>query len=293
MGRPRHGRRRRVPVVAPSVLSLIRNPVETIAFIAALRSAFQRRSDVFVDLSAVTELTSDAVLVMISKFEDQRFVNGMRVGGSEPLADRPRQMLHQAGFFQTVRSVQFKEPPEHGRIRRKRNFIVEPEIAQELIEFATERMVGGAQDKPGVYLALLESMANTHEHAARETKAMESWWANVYAPPGNKRSFFTFVDNGVGIFRSVTVRRIRRSIGMTDNVGLLKDWFAGKITVPSRTGERTRGKGLRAIHREFQRRRLTNLVIIANDVYANVAENRYELLPNPFHGTFLYWELEA
>lgn len=38
---------------------------------------------------------------------------------------------------------------------------------------------------------------------------------------------------------------------------------------------------------------ISNLHVITNDVYANVADNKYLTLRNQFQGTFVYWEVDA
>lgn len=292
---PARRRIQRVDVAAPKVFSLIRNPEESTAFFARLAQVFQTKRDAYVVLADVEELTSDAVVVLLSKLIDDRFLNGMTFGGNEPKAEGPKKLLHQAGFFEFVRSNQLKEPPEDGRIRRKTSTIVESAEAARLIQFATMRTIGRAEDRRSAYLALVECMANTHEHSEQQDEGVNPWWANVYCPSKSRSSYFTVVDNGVGIFRSVTVRRVRRVmqklVGDSGNADLLRDWLEGRIELPSRTGLRNRGKGLRAIHDRFKQGKLANLIVISNDVYANLRDNNYQTLAVPFKGTMIYWEL--
>jgi hypothetical protein len=289
------GRRRPLVIRAPEAFSLIHNATETITFFAQLGEGFRRRNDVFVDLSRVDKLTSDAILILVSKLSDPEFVNGMNFSGNEPEAVGPKELLRQSGFFQFVRSARLNEPPAHGRIRRKSSYLVEPDVADDLVRFATEQLFGQPQDRRPIYLALIECMANTHEHAGGKTVASESWWTSVYCPPDKNRAFFTIADNGIGIFKSITVRQAQRKVrevfGGSGNPELLRDWLEGRIEMPSRTRQHNRGKGLRAIYNRFKLGGMSNLILIANDVYANLAEDRYERLPVSFRGTFFYWEL--
>ena len=62
--------------------------------------------------------------------------------------------------------------------------------------------------------------------------------------------------------------------------------------VPSTTGLSYRGKGLPSIYRAQERGHLKSLVIIANDVYANIAADDYHSLKENFPGTLIYWEIE-
>jgi hypothetical protein len=95
----------------------------------------------------------------------------------------------------------------------------------------------------------------------------------------------------VGIFRSVkigTIRKLYKMVGLRNDADILREILEG--TVESSTGQPYRGKGLPAIYGQSNRGSVKSLVIIANDVYGNVAKGEYRLIRNSFHGTLLYWE---
>jgi hypothetical protein len=142
-------------------------------------------------------------------------------------------------------------------------------------------------------------MANTKGHAAgrnspnsRSEKPPETWWATVYADAGRKKICFTFVDTGVGIFRSIRIRTVRKIydfFGGKDDTDILRDMLDGRV--PSSTTLSFRGKGLPYMNRLARTNRISSLVIVANDVYANVGSNTFTKLKDPFHGTLVYWEV--
>jgi hypothetical protein len=148
-------------------------------------------------------------------------------------------------------------------------------------------------------------MANTRNHAsgrnehkkwqAIKKRPPELWWATVYADTGRKKICFTFVDTGVGIFRSVrigTVRRIYEFVsGGSNDPEILRDMLLGRV--PSSTRLSFRGKGLPYINRLAMERRISSLVIVANDVYANVNSGVFEKLHAPFHGTLSFARLQS
>ena len=232
---PNRPGRGRVVINAPDVFSLIQNPSETTTFLTRIEQTFRKRRDVILELRNVSELTSDAVVVLLSRLIDKRFHHGMNFAGTEPKAERPHKLLTQSGFFTFVHSRKLKPPPEDGQIRRKTDLLVESEVADELVAFATERMIGRVEHRRAAQMSLVECMANTHEHSARAPGG-NYWWATVYCPRNSKKSCFTIIDNGVGIFQSVTVRKYRRWLGVSDNVTLFRDWIEGRIDLPSRTG---------------------------------------------------------
>ena len=144
------------------------------------------------------------------------------------------------------------------------------------------------------YRVLIESMLNTHNHAAKPEANLETWWATVYADKARKRVCFTFVDTGVGIFKSVrlgTLRTLYRAFGVKTDADILRDMLHGKVESSTRIPYR--GKGLPAIYNLSQLGRIKSLVIIANEVYANVSAGEYRMLPVAFRGTLLYWETEV
>jgi hypothetical protein len=57
------------------------------------------------------------------------------------------------------------------------------------------------------------------------------------------------------------------------------------------TGKEYRGKGLPGIAEVARRNGVSNLFIITNDVYADVTEGIYHVMPEPFDGTLVYWEI--
>jgi hypothetical protein len=100
------------------------------------------------------------------------------------------------------------------------------------------------------------------------------------------------VDTGVGIFRSVrlgTVRKIYNLFGGRNDSDILRDMLQGKV--PSSTKLAFRGKGLPYMNRLALQQRISSLVIVANNVYANVSSGDFKLLQVHFHGTLVYWEI--
>jgi len=85
------------------------------------------------------------------------------------------------------------------------------------------------------------------------------------------------------------VRATARILGFKSNADILKEILLGNVR--SRTRLSYRGKGIPGIFKAFKRGQLRNLIIVTNDVYANVGEERFETLNIGFEGTFFYWEI--
>lgn len=280
-------RRSFVTVTAPVLFSLIKNPDGVIAFLRDTQF-WGARSHVAFDLSGVTTMTADAVAALTAAI---RAMPKTVVRGNLPSDPAAADMLMQSGFFDYVRSIKPLPTCTRGKIAQEQSKKVEPRVARDLIHRGTEAIHGVAKPHFSTYRVLIESMSNTHNHAAKRYAGSKTWWATVYADHSSGRACYTFLDIGVGIFRSMKVspfRRLYRKFGTRNNVALLKDILDGKVE--SRTGKNYRGKGLPAIYRLLKEGKIHSLVIITNDVYANVSTGDFRVLPTEFAGTLLYWE---
>lgn len=280
-------------IKTPKHFSFINNAQEMIDFLTLLRRTAKEGKNLNIDMSEIESLTSDAITVYLSKIRDDRFLSHMQLRGNEPKDPGLRERWRQSGFYKHVYSTQRIRPDNMGRIQKRKSDKVEPETAKELIFFATNVLYGAPRKLFGVYRTLIECMNNTRNHASKD-KDFESWWATVYCDEGAKKACFSFVDNGIGIFRSVRIRGFLRNLASLvykTHADFMRDILRGQVG--SRTGLPYRGKGLPSIYEVLQRGDIDNLIIITNDVYADVAQDRFETLARPFRGTFLYWEIKS
>jgi hypothetical protein len=285
--------RRFQTVSAPSVFSIVKDPDAAMRFFLNLE-LFASRYNLVLDLSKVQTITTDAIAALIATV--RRLDVFFR--GNLPANPDAQRMLLESGFFDYVSSTQQLPKMKRGSIEQQRSKMVEPLVAKELVHFGTEGIFGASHKCTAAYSTLIECMANTRNHASGNTKRSEkrkppeTWWATVYADAGRKKVCFTFVDTGVGIFRSVRlgmVRKLYNFLGGKQDTDILRDMLQGKV--PSSTRFSYRGKGLPFINRLANQKRISSLVIVANDVYANVSSGTFEMLPVQFHGTLVYWEI--
>lgn len=217
--------------------------------------------------------------------------------------------MKKCGFYEYVEGAEFHVSDRTGSIRFRRCYKVESPTARELRDFAAKRLFGHLLDeiwfKPklgAIQRTLIECMSNTFGHAAGSTEPIEDiksesipWWASVMCDVENNIASFTFVDNGVGILKSGNVQlylRMLEKVGLIDNTELLRRAIHGEI--PSRTKRKERGEGLPGMRIDAVERRLIhNLMIISNDVRADISLSSYKKLKNAFDGTIVYWELNG
>lgn len=282
---------KREVLVAPENFSFINNTEVLIKFFNDMEKLFKKGHDVFIDFSGIKLLTPDSLAVLVSKIKDENFNRNMNVGGNEPEDEQLKEQFVRSGFYNVVVPQSKSKEPATGSFRQKRSKKVEPETSDDLINFVTKKLYGKYRKSGGVTNALLESMSNTRGHAAGTGGGHERWWATAHCDTKAKKAYYSFVDNGVGIFRSKKPHILASALkllGIKTNAELLEKMLHRQI--PSRTKIPYRGRGVPSIYNSLIRGDIGNLIIVTNDVYAKVQQSEYRRLTRPFSGTFLYWE---
>jgi len=280
-------------VTAPAKFSFVHNPEGIIRFLNDMRAHFKRKQSVEIDIGGATLITADAITVLVSRLRDPRYTGGHDYRGNEPADKGLRRKFAESGFYNHVISSVRPKNADYGSILARGKFQADGPIALELIKFITAKLYGRYEKRGGVYNTILECMNNTVHHAGgRKARRREKWWASVHYDAETKKGYFTFVDNGVGIFKSRdpgVLRMALDTLGIGDNAGLLRKMLLREI--PSSTGVAYRGQGLPSMRDYLLRGDIQNLIIVTNDVYANVATDDYRTMGESFDGTMLYWEI--
>jgi hypothetical protein len=287
-------RRPRLTITPPDNFSLLTNTDAMLQMFADMMDAAKSGRSIFLEMKEVVSITPDTVAVLdafVGRIADEYSVG---IGGSEPDSSRMTELLRRSGFYSHVRPPSQARyiAPDSGIIAHEEKRIVDPQLAQQLVHFATQRLNGIPSENHAVFGALGEMMGNTFDHAHRHG-ARERWWASIYYDESNRVAHFTFFDTGVGIFGSREVTRLtdklRSYIG--SDAAFLRDIFEGEIA--SRTGVPWRGQGLPRINQRVKRGELTNMTIITNAVKGHLDTGTFTTLSRPFPGTLYHWELRS
>jgi hypothetical protein len=262
-----------------------------VRFFNRMEKAYKNKRDIYVDFSGVRQLSPDSLAVFVSKMKDSKINRGLRCSGNEPEDEDIQKKFIESGFYEIVVPRDKKDRVTSGSFRKKSNKKVQPEMIEDMVSFATRKLFGKERKCGGVTNALLETMGNTRGHAASDPNNHETWWAYVHCDENRKIATYCLVDNGIGIFKSRKVSRVRNAlnkIGITSNIEILKKMLRRQIE--SSTGIPYRGRGIPSIYKSLQRGDIRNLIFIANDVIAKVDTNEYHTLTPAFKGTFVSWE---
>jgi hypothetical protein len=283
-----------VTLTLPAVFSIVRNPEETIEFLRNVEEN-ARRYHINFNLQPVTDMTIEAITALSAVVRRQN-LRHTRITGNLPNDTGCQNILVQSGFFEHVRHKHTLPHADHGKMSHKESKKVDGKLAQELVHRVMSALYGTPKPCQPAYRALMESMSNTRDHAARTMMETETWWATAYADTKNKLACFAFLDTGVGIFKSVKLGKIRRAyetvakvIGFRNDGLILMEILRGEVK--SRTGLEYRGKGLPSMYNAIIASRLRSLIIVSNNVYANVGQGDFHTLKQEFRGTLLYWEV--
>lgn len=291
-------------IIAPGHFSLIQNTNEVLKFIAKLKYCYDARKPVHVSLQEITEISYDAIVVLLSiliKFK----TNGIKFNGRLPSDVSVKKILLESEFFkylnQPIQDEERYHLGEHSSIHTHAWKDVDSVLGDSIIRGATRTVWNETRRCQGIQRTLIELMLNTNNHADDSRQGEKHWWLSVHHDKLNRKVSFAFIDFGVGVFTSLNNKRegskfykilekIKESYSFGANADLLKLILDGTLHRTA-TGKPYHGKGLPSIYRALERNQLSNLNIITNDVHANVSLNKFEALESVFSGTFVYWEL--
>lgn len=290
--RRKKNRKPKIDIIAPTRFSLVRDPETTLKFLKEIKEK-SLKWNLFIRLRDVVLIDPEAVAAFVAVMES---TENTYVGGDQPLEQVCRRRLHDFGFFERVRGISPMSDSK-GKIRMEHSGQkVEGKIAGEIMGFGMQKLGRDDLKHGPTYNILIESMANTFQHAGR-TSGWKTWWAAVYYDEREQKACFTVVDVGVGILDSPTLKQ-RVAFGKSKGhfSGLwttqgekLRDLLEGKI--PSRTGERHRGRGLPSMYTAYKSGRISNLLVVSNRAFADAASGVFKQLRHDFRGTIIYWEV--
>lgn len=293
-------------ISAPNNFSFIENPEETSVFINKLEDLYLKQRRVYVDLKKIVFLDYSAVTVLVSVMFSFKARN-IKFNGNFPDDLVLAKMLIDSDFFKNLKReitnrIEYSVGKEN-QIFTRANKEVNSELGLIVMAEASQTIWNEKRICKGLQRTLLELMQNTNNHASVSKKGEKHWWLSVNHDKTNKKVSFIFVDYGIGIFESLKNKpqdnkwfgwfeKLKDKLNSNFNYEILKLLLDGEMHMTV-TGKHFRGKGLPGIKEVFDREQISNLIVISNDVYANVNKNIYYRLDNEFSGTFVSWELNV
>ena len=123
----------------------------------------------------------------------------------------------------------------------------------------------------------------------RTSWVLRSGGQGAYYDEAKQAVCFTLLDLGVGILKSVRLLDRVRFLSGQKPGEKLEMLLCGNV--PSRTGEKYRGRGLPKMKETCDAGRIRNLMVLTNNACAHVERDDYLELKAEFRGTIIYWEV--
>jgi len=293
----RHGR---IEIAPPSNFSLINNIEETGNFFNALNELIDDGKNIFLDLSGVEELSTDALLYILSRLEYNKIRQyKANIFGCAPSNPDCKKIMETSGFLKYVYSQnmsRIESDPDVFSIES--GSYVFPQKAAGIKTFIKDKLgKAESQETKSIFKNIIECMANTKHHAYKAHATYSKWWVmGSYIKDSNK-VHVTFLDNGYGIPNTIRINfreKVQRmfanviSVGRTDSL-LIKSALLGEFR--TRTESSYRGKGLPQIYRSAEEGKMSDLIVISRRGYVNSKKAECKELEQVFHGTLLSWNV--
>lgn len=288
---------------APSCLSMIENTDGTLSFISQLEDALSKHEKVFVVLKHVDKIASGAIVVLLSIMMKFR-ANQIGFNGDYPKNKNARQYLIASGFFNKLYQQNgdaLSIESQHG-IFTHANKVVDSNLSDRLITKVSKLIWGEPYRCPGVQKVYIELMQNTNNHASLHGSNEHHWYTTVTFNKEKNKASFSFIDYGVGIIESINknekgkfwnyLSKIKNILHPQNNGDFLRLLLDGSIHKTA-TGKYYRGKGLPGIYKAFKDNKISNLVVITNDAFADCLNGTYRTLSTKLVGTYVSWELNC
>ncbi|MEY4046889.1 MAG: hypothetical protein RL284_440 [Bacteroidota bacterium] len=286
-------KKKEIDIVAPSNFSFVSNTEEVLWFFNLIKIQLENGYPVKIDISKITNLTSDVIVLLIAIIKDKR---SMKVGisGNAPENPELKKLFIESGLYNFVNSKGKKRVATINKLwRHSTNNQVRGEIAGEAISVCKKVFLdrGVVYDADDIYNLLVEAMSNTINHANKKKNI--NWWLYYYIDEQEKVIRYSFVDLGVGIFKSATFQSYVAKFNwiLPGNNYLVKPFLEGKIISSRETDKQISGKGVKQILDCANKSEFIGFTIITNDQIINVKDQNSQSLNSNFDGTFIHFEI--
>lgn len=285
-------RKGKYEITVPNNFSVINNPKQMLEFFEDINYHARKRRNIFLEMSKIQDMTSDAILYMLSLFDYHKSVHRFsNISGNYPQNISCRNLLVEGGFLDYVEPKYQIKRISPDILSVKSNSTVQGDIASKVIRFSLSKLDQQRDSKSrGIYATLIECMANTIHHAYRENNPYTKWW--LMALYGDNKVNFTFYDSGMGIPKTLKKNFSEKFFGSMFNqkndyeliISALKGEFR------TRTGDKWRGRGLPKINSFYNQGYINKLTLVSNYGYVNFGENRFYNMSEKFRGTLFSWD---
>lgn len=288
-------------VSAPPIFSLSQNRDKVIKFIKDLDDNKQKGKSVFVFLHKIEVIDIEAIVLLLGIMAEFKS-SSIQFNGNKPTKKEVENVLNRSGFFERLYQVE----EEHYTFGKKSGIYtlgVEEYNEDITCEALCEAMVcvyGGMRRNTGARKVMLEAHKNTIAHASLTYNKKKKCYISFKEDKFHKTLTVSILDYGIGIFKSLSEAE-EGSPGYNffkkmanfrwSNQQGLKKIMEGELKNISRSGYPNRGFGLPAMKKAIESNHISKLVIVSNDVYADIGNDYYEKLNYKLSGTLIQFQI--
>lgn len=257
-------------VNAPTILSLVDNPLETLNFFKKVKNIIKSilpNGSLFFDLSGVDNVTVDAIMYLIATIKNTRRIKSFNIQclGNFPSNSLSRTIFETCGFYKYV-SVQsrYNNLQQNDNIKITRGRMADPVLAGEICSFVHTHSTLNRLDTKFLYAMVLELMTNTKQHAYNDNVSMDNNWY-VFVEDSNEYLSFVFLDTGTGIPNTIRTKGLTEKFKNTFNfndAAFIASAFKGDV-LRSETGLSYRGRGLPEIYNRVANKYIEDFLVIS------------------------------
>lgn len=276
----------------PQVFSFINNPDMMLSYFEDCWKHFQRWNSVDFNLSNITDLTFDALALLLAKIKDPKFFKTWSSRWKEPNDLKLKNLFLSSGFLDHVQSNNKPSNFNGEMIHHESNIRVMPKIWSKVYDCIHRHSLFSWR-MPQLYNIFIEAMANTTNHAWDKC----NWWLFHYEEPETNISKICFIDLWIWIIESLDKKTktwwetFKDFISIPINSNKLSKIMNWEVEIPSSTGERKRWNWLIQMKGFSEFDNINNFTIITNNVYYQPKLNISRNLKSNFKWTFIYWEV--
>lgn len=295
----RKERQRKLPPItmsSPKSLCLLSSTNEVLSYLSHIEEKLRKGVNVNIDISDAQALTPETVAFLVANIADPDFLHQSIVFGNAPNNPALKKLFTESGFYDHVNGNSYFSKGKESLLHKEVHHKVEPKVAMDAALVGIRHVFGNDKPFEPLYEILIECMSNTNDHADPQRSGKCRWWLYVYSDPDKKISSYTFIDLGVGIFKSAIVqnhlKNLFKGTVLYKNINLVDNLLSGKIQSRIGKDKEIRGKGIPQIVEHSKSPNFRNFYIISNDVKIDLKTGAREQLEQDLWGTLLYWELQ-
>lgn len=294
-------RLRNVTIYAGKTFSLFNYPENVSRMVSEIDYYKKRKGynvNIKLDLIDIEHIDMGAVSFLLAKVNEMSNYNHVRIWGNFPSNEACRNSFIESGFLEYMKDFSGRKFQKYGEnhLFAVGNDKTSNERVGATIRKTMKFLMGDEAHYKPVYSIIQEMCSNSVEWAKSEESRSKNWLLGVRLDEKdeNRSIVFTMTDVGYGILNTLKRKfkdQFKDSVKFSSDSDILFRAFEKKYG--SRSGNPNRNKGLPLILDRFNKRFISDLKVITNNVVLDFENNlESRILTKNIPGTAYYWRID-